>query len=283
MSVRSAGFIDLHLHTTASDGQCSPRELVERAARAGVSVMAVTDHDTTAAVSEVREAARGYGIHTIPGIEITAVDDERDIHVLGYLIDPDEPSLAAFLATQRAARLERVKAISTRLASLGVPIDVDPLLQRAASQRGRSLGRPEVARAMVAAGHVSSVQEAFDRFLAHGLPGFVPREGASSETVVAVIHGARGIASLAHPGKFSLEKRLASLAEAGLDAVEVFHPDHDPNLVERYRTLAHGLGLLMTGGSDFHGDPAHGREPGSVCLPPAEFERLCEARPDAAS
>jgi predicted metal-dependent phosphoesterase TrpH len=245
--------------------------------------MAVTDHDTTAAVSEVRETARGCGIHTITGIEITAVDDERDIHVLGYLIDPDEPSLASFLAIQRAARVTRVKAIGARLASLGAPIDVDPLLQKAASQKGRSIGRPEIARAMVAAGHVSSVQEAFDRFLAQGLPGFVPREGASSEDVVAVIHAAGGIASLAHPGKFNLEKRLASLAETGLDAVEVFHPDHDPILAERYRALAHELGLLITGGSDFHGDPAHGREPGSVCLPPAEFERLCETRPDAVS
>ena len=244
--------------------------------------MAATDHDTTAAASEVREAAREHGIHTITGIEITAVDDERDVHVLGYLIDSDEPGLTAFLAAQRARRVARVKAIGARLASLGVPIDVDPLVQQAESQRGRSLGRPDVARAMVAAGHVSSVQEAFDRFLAHGLPGFVPREGASSDTVVAMIHGAGGIASLAHPGKFNLEKRLASLAGMGLDAVEVFHPDHDPALVERYRMLAQTLGLLTTGGSDFHGDPAHGREPGSVCLPPAEFTRLCEARPDAA-
>lgn len=283
MSLRSAGLIDLHLHTAASDGHCSPRELVARAAHAGVSVMAVTDHDTTAAAAEVRDAAREVGVHTITGIEITAVDDERDVHVLGYLIDPDEPRLASFLATQRAARFERVKAIAARLASLGLPVDVEPLLQKAAGQLGRSLGRPEVARAMVAAGHVSSVQEAFDRFLGQGLPGFIPREGAPSEDVVAVIHRAGGIASLAHPGKFNLERRLPVLAEAGLDAVEVFHPDHDPVMVERYRRLAGDLGLLTTGGSDFHGDPDHGREPGSISLPVVDFERLCEVRPDAAN
>jgi predicted metal-dependent phosphoesterase TrpH len=281
VSLRSTGSIDLHLHTTVSDGRCTPREVVERAARGGVAVMAVTDHDTTAAVAEVREFARACGIHTITGLEITAVDDERDIHVLGYLFNPDDQGLQSFLATQRAARAARVKAIGGRLKSLNVPIEVGPLLQQAASQRGRSLGRPEIARAMMAAGHVSSVQEAFDRFLAHGQPGFVPREGASPETVIGVIHAAGGIASLAHPGKLALEARLRVLAEAGLDAVEVYHPDHDQVLRKQYQGLAWTLGLLMTGGSDFHGDPAHGREPGSVSLPPPEYERLCEARPDA--
>lgn len=283
MSVRPAGPIDLHLHTTASDGRCTPGELVERASHAGVPIMAVTDHDTTAAVVEVCAMAGERGIRTLTGIEITAVDDERDIHVLGYLIDPDHAGLNAFLVTQRAARVARVEAIAARLATLGVPIDVGPLVQQAAAQRGRSLGRPELARAMMAAGHVASVQDAFDRYLAHGQPGFVPREGASSESVIGVIHDAGGIASLAHPGKFNLETRLVTLAGAGLDAVEVFHPDHDVVLMERYRELARELGLLMTGGSDFHGDPAHGREPGSVCLPAAEFERLCEARPDVLS
>ena len=282
MSVHPAGSIDLHLHTNASDGRCTPRELVEHAARAGVSVMAVTDHDTTAAVAEVRSVAREHGIRAVTGIEITAVDDQRDIHVLGYLLDPEEERLGSFLVTQRAARVARVEAMGARLAALGVPIDVGSLLKQAATQSGRSLGRPELARAMMAAGHVTSVQEAFDRWLAHGQPGFVPREGASSETVIRVIHDAGGIASLAHPGKFGLEKRLVALAQAGLDAVEVFHPDHDAALVERYRGLARALGLLVTGGSDFHGDQGHGREPGGVSLPAAEFERLCEARPDAA-
>ena len=282
MRARPVGLVDLHLHTTASDGRCTPRELVERAARAGVSVMAVTDHDTTAAVAEARAAALECGMQVINGIEITAVDDQRDIHVLGYFLDPDHQALGSFLVTQRMARVERVKTIGAQLAALGVPIAVEPLVRYATAVNGRSIGRPQIARAMVDAGHVASVQEAFDRWLADGRPGFVPRDGASSETVVGIIHDAGGIASLAHPGKFSLESRVRALAQAGLDAVEVFHPDHDATLVERYRALARELRLLMTGGSDFHGDPAHGRQPGSVSLPVAEFERLREGRTDAA-
>ena len=245
--------------------------------------MSVTDHDTTAAVTEVRAAAREHDVRTVNGIEITAVDDERDIHVLGYFLDPDDEALGSFLLAQRAARIARVKAIGAQLAALGVPIAVDALVGQTSAESGRSIGRPQVARAMVAAGHVTNVQEAFDRWLARGRPGFVPREGASSEMVIRVIHGAGGIASLAHPGKLGLEPRLKALAHAGLDAVEVFHPDHDASLVQRYRVLARELDLLMTGGSDFHGDPAHGREPGGVRLPRAEFERLCRARPDAVS
>lgn len=282
MSARTVGLVDLHLHTTASDGRCTPRELVAQAVRAGVSVMAVTDHDTTAAVAEVRVAALAYGVQFIAGIEITAVDDQRDIHVLGYFLDPGHQALESFLTTQRMARVERVKAIASQLFGLGVPVSVEALLSSTATRTGRSIGRPQVARAMVEAGYVASVQEAFDRWLADGRPGFVPRDGASSETVVGIIHDAGGIASLAHPGKFSLESRVRALAKIGLDAVEVFHPDHDGALVDRYRSLARELGLLMTGGSDFHGDPAHGRQPGSVSLPIAEFERLREARADAA-
>lgn len=282
MSVGPIGRIDLHLHTTASDGRCTPCELVERAARAGVSVMAVTDHDTTAAVSEVRAAAREHGIQVVNGIEITAVDNQRDIHLLGYFLDPDDEALGFFLLTQRAARVARVEAIGSRLAALGVPIAVEPLLSQTTAQNGRSIGRPQVAQAMVDAGHVRSVQEAFDRWLADGRPGFVPREGASSEAVIRIIQGAGGLASLAHPGKRGLDHRVKALACAGLDAVEVFHPDHDAALVDQYRALAQELGLLITGGSDFHGDPAHGREPGGVSLPAAEFERLLGARPDAA-
>jgi predicted metal-dependent phosphoesterase TrpH len=283
VNLRPAGSIDLHLHSTASDGRCTPRELVERAARAGVSVMSVTDHDTIAAVPEVRAAAREYGVRAVSGIEITAVDNQRDIHVLGYFLDTDDEALGLFLLAQRASRIARVEAIGARLAMLGVPIAVDTLVVETSAVSGRSIGRPQVARAMVAAGHVTNVQEAFDRWLAPDRPGFVPREGASTETVIRVIRGAGGIASLAHPGKLAIEPRLKALAHAGLDAVEVFHPDHDTSLVERYRVLARELDLLVTGGSDFHGDPGHGREPGGVSLPAVEFERLCEARPNADS
>jgi len=273
--------IDLHLHTTASDGRCTPRELVERAAQAGVTVMAVTDHDTTAAVAEVRAAARAHGIQAISGMEITAVEEGRDLHVLGYLFDPLNEALGAFLLAQRAARIARVEAIGSRLAARGVPIDVEPLVRQARRESGRSIGRPQVARAMVDAGHVADTNEAFDRWLGRGCPGYLPSAGLAVETVIEIIHQAGGIASLAHPGQLRLEARIPSLAEAGLDAVEAFHPDHDASLVNQYIQIARELDLLLTGGSDFHGDPAHGLAPGSVTLPAPEFARLRDARPHA--
>jgi predicted metal-dependent phosphoesterase TrpH len=270
--------IDLHLHTTASDGRLPPDALVEQAAAAGLSVMAVTDHDTTASVPEVQALARANGIDAISGIEITAIDGGRDVHVLGYFIDPAHPGLATFLQRQRETRIARVEAIGRRLASLGVPVDLDGVLNAARQQSGRSIGRPQVARAMVDAGHVADTREAFDRWLGQGLPGFVPRQGAGSEQVIAVIHEAGGLASIAHPGKSISDDRISSLRHEGLDALEAFHPDHDLTRVEHYVALAAALGLLLTGGSDFHGDPSHGLAPGSVTLPSAEWRKLSAAR-----
>lgn len=272
--------VDLHLHTTASDGRCTPGELIDRAAEAALGVLAVTDHDTTAAVDEVRQLAAGRDIEAISGIEITALDEGRDLHILGYFLDPRHEPLDRFLAAQRAARLARAEAIGDRLAALGMPIDLGPLLARAAADSRRSIGRPLIARAMVDAGYVANTREAFDRWLAAGCPAFVARSGAPPEVVIGIIHEAGGLASLAHPGKLGREPRLAPLAGAGLDAIEVFHPDHDAALVDRYLAVAREHELLVTGGSDFHGDPAHGLEPGSVTLPAVEFERLRRAAHD---
>lgn len=269
--------IDLHLHTTASDGRCTPHELVERAARAGLTTLAVTDHDTTAAIEEAQQCAAECGIEAVSGIEITALDEGRDVHMLGYFFNPRDAALDRFLAEQRAARLARAHAIGDRLAALGMPIDLGPIIARAAGDSRRSIGRPLIARAMVDAGYVADTLEAFDRWLGTGCPAFVPRSGASPEVVIGIIHNAGGVASLAHPGKPRREPRVAPLARAGLDAVEVFHPDHDAALVDRYLDVARRFSLLVTGGSDFHGDPAHGLEPGSVTLPAVEFERLRQA------
>jgi predicted metal-dependent phosphoesterase TrpH len=267
---------DLHLHTTTSDGRNTPAELVDLCAVAGLRVIAVTDHDTTAAVAAVRTLARARGIETVPGIEITAVDAGRDVHVLGYFIDTENGRFEQFLSEQRQARLARVAAIGRRLSDLGVPIALDPLLQRARDQPSRSVGRPQVARAMVAAGHVRDVADAFERWLGEGGPAFVPRMGPLPEAVIGVIHDAGGLASLAHPGRTRIDHRMASLRDAGLDAIEVYHRDHDAALVERYARLAADLGLLSTGGSDFHGEPGH--ELGIVGLPEGEWERLGAAR-----
>lgn len=277
-SPRSRGLVDLHLHTTVSDGRCTPRELVARTAAAGVSVMAVTDHDTVAGVPEVQAHAGALGLLAIAGIEITAVEAERDVHMLGYFLEPSNAALGEFLATQRMIRIARVEAIGERLASLGMPLDLAPLLAEAREQTGRSIGRPRLARAMIDAGYVADTREAFDRWLARGCPAFVARTGASPEDVIAIIHAAGGLASLAHPVKTGIDARIPALRDAGLDAIEVYHSDHDAGCVARYAQLAASLDLLATGGSDFHGDPTHGLEPGSVTLPGVEWERLSAAR-----
>ncbi|HVZ19722.1 MAG TPA: PHP domain-containing protein [Vicinamibacterales bacterium] len=268
------GLVDLHLHTTASDGRCSPRELVDRVAAAGVAVMGVTDHDTLAAVREVQALAAPRGIEVVPGIEITAIEDGRDVHVLGYFLDVDDPGLDAFLRGQRAARVSRVRAIGARLAELGMPVDIEPLVAHAEQHGGESIGRPRVARLMIEAGYVADSREAFDRWLAFGQPAFMPRTGPSPEEVIGVIHRAGGLASLAHPGLTKIDARIDALQRAGLDALEVFHSEHDGNAVERYGRMARELSLLVTGGSDFHGDPAHGPEPGAAVLPGEEWARL---------
>ena len=266
--------IDLHLHTTASDGRRTPAELVYWASVSGVTVMAVTDHDTTAAVAEVKAAAAKRGIEAVSGIEITAVENGRDIHMLGYLFDADDAALATFLAAQRQARLSRAEAIAATLASLGKPIDLGPLLSRVKKHTGRSIGRPQLAQAMIAAGHVTDMREAFDLWLGEGRPAFMRRDGPSPERVLSVIHDAGGVVSLAHPGRTRIDGRIHSLVEAGLDAIEVYHPDHKRDDEARYRALALELGCLMTGGSDFHGDTAHGLTPGSTSLPLEEWQRL---------
>ena len=204
--------VDLHLHTTASDGRLTPGELVAAAAAAGLTVMAVTDHDTVAACAEVRDAAQRRGIDTITGIEITAVDNNRDVHMLGYFLDIADRELAVFLGRQRAIRRARLEQIGERLAELAMPVDAARIATAAA---GRSIGRPQIADAMVAAGYVADRREAFDRWLGSDRPAFVPRTGAAPEQVIATVHRAGGVIALAHPGRTKLpEPRVESLAAA---------------------------------------------------------------------
>jgi predicted metal-dependent phosphoesterase TrpH len=275
---QSRATVDLHLHTTASDGRCTPTELVARASAAGVTVMAVTDHDTTDAIVDVQAAAAARAIEAIAGIEITAVEDGRDVHVLGYFIDPSDPALQEFLARQRTIRIDRVAAIADRLAALGVPIDGAALVAAALREGGRSVGRPQVARAMVAAGHVAHTAEAFDRWLGNDGPAYVSRTGAGPERVIALIHAAGGLASLAHPGRTRIDARIETLRDSGLDAIEAYHSDHDDARIGRYCELARQLDLMVTGGSDFHGEPERGLSPGSTGLPAQDWLRLSGAR-----
>ncbi len=269
--------IDLHLHTTASDGLSTPDALVARTAAAGLTTIAVTDHDTLAAVPGVRQAAAQAGIRVIPGLEITAVHQEHDLHVLGYFVEPGDPALERFLQAQRTDRRRRVEEMLERLADLGMPVQSD-LGSEAEQAAGRALGRPIVARALVDAGHARDIADAFDRLLGHGRPAFVARRGASPADVIDVIRRAGGLASFAHPGKLGLDALIVDLAAAGLAAIEAFHPDHAQKDVTKYRRMAADLGLAVTGGSDFHG-PGAGRVDalGDVVLPAEELAAF-EAR-----
>jgi hypothetical protein len=265
--------IDLHLHTTASDGTLSPSELVLRARAAGLSIFSITDHDTTAGFEAASAAAREAGLELIPGIEISAVADGRDVHVLGYFIDTSSARLRDFLGRQRHERLRRIREIGERLASLGVSVDLEPIAAEAAL--GRSVGRPQIAAALLAAGHVATRDEAFTRFLESGGPAFVARCGSRPEEVIGIIHEAGGIASVAHPGLTRRDDLLPALVAAGLDALEARHSDHDAVMEARYRALARELGLAVSGGSDFHGDCGHRISIlGQVTLPPEDLAAL---------
>jgi predicted metal-dependent phosphoesterase TrpH len=273
--------IDLHLHTTASDGRLTPSELVARAAAAGIQTISVTDHDTVAGIDEATAAGQEHGIRVVPGIEVTAVHEARDVHVLGYFLDHRHPDLLRFLEAQRMRRVSRARALASRLAALGVPIDADRLIAQAASRPGSSVGRPQLARALVEAGHVSSMQEAFDRFLAVGRPAFVPRTGCTPAEVVLEIRQAGGIASFAHPGVTAKDALIAPLVEAGLEAIEACHSDHPTETEVRYRAMAASFGVGVSGGSDFHGEPVEsgsGRDRrstlGAVHLPAGDFADL---------
>ena len=266
--------IDLHLHTTASDGALSPAALVARAMAAGIRTLAVTDHDTISGLAEAAAAATACGLTFVPGIEITAVEEDRDVHVLGYYFDPANLDLGRFLSAQREDRIRRVREIAGRLAGLGAPIAVDRLLEKAL-ESGQSVGRPHVAEALVAAGHAATKDDAFSRFLERTAPAFVPRRGADVAGVIDVVRRAGGITSLAHPGLTRIDQRIPAFARAGLDALEARHSDHDADTERRYRTLAATLGLAVSGGSDFHGD--HGHHPcaiGTVGLGDDDLARL---------
>jgi len=238
-------------------------------------VLSVTDHDTVAACATAAGACAVARIEFVPGIEITAVRGDLDVHTLGYFLDPESPALAAFLTAQRLDRIDRVRAMADLLIAHGMALDVDAILQPAYDDPSMSAGRPWLARALVAAGYVTTTSDAFERWLGHGRPAFVPRSGPSPESVIAKIHEAGGLASIAHPGLLGHDEWLAEFVDAGVDALEVYHTDHDAAATSRYLALAGQFGVAITGGSDYHGDPSHGgRLLGSVPFPRDAFERL---------
>jgi len=215
----------------------------------------------------------------VPGIEITAVCEEADVHILAYFIDTGSAALLEFLSVQRARRIERVTHIVDRLRALGIPLDADAILEPALEDQARAVGRPWIARALVHAGFVQTTDEAFERWLARGRPAFVLRTGSAPAEVIARIHAAGGVASLAHPALVGRDDWLAGFASCGIDALEAYHSEHSPDDTARYLRLAAELSLAVSGGSDFHGDGSHGpARPGAVSLPAGDFECLVARR-----
>jgi predicted metal-dependent phosphoesterase TrpH len=282
-AVRRKTMIDLHLHTTASDGRCTPEELVDRAYQVGLRTISVTDHDTRAGEAAARSAAQARGMTFVSGIEITAVHGGKDVHVLAYGLPADVSELTSLIGEQRARRVSRAREIADRLARLNVPIDVDALVASAESASGKALARPQIAQSLIAAGHVSSVAEAFDRFLGEGSPAYVPHQGTSPAEVITLVNRSGGVASVAHPGQLKKDELLESLVEnAGLECLEVYHSSHDLPTQHHYLAIANRLGLVATGGSDFHGPETRRAEFfGLVTLPLQDFERLCALIADA--
>lgn len=244
--------VDLHLHSSASDGQYTPTEVVAHAINAGLDIIALTDHDTTAGISEAQSAASKSGLLLVlAGIELSAEDSGGDVHMLGYLIDIEDAAFQQRLAQFRHDRQQRGIKILQRLDDLGKGVTWEKVQ---AIADGGAIGRPHIARALVEAGHAYSVKDAFDRYLHNGGPAYVARQRLSPEEAIELIHSAGGVAVLAHPGLLAEPRAMVQrLVPAGLDGVELVHPMNDARVRMDLRGLAQQHDLIMTGGSDFHG------------------------------
>jgi 3',5'-nucleoside bisphosphate phosphatase len=258
---------DLHTHSTASDGTLAPADLVRQAHRRGLTVLGLTDHDTTSGLAEAIATGASLGVRVIPGIELSTDVTAGEVHMLGYGIDPESGALQLALASYRQARLDRAGRIVARLRDLGVDL---PEGSVRASSGDASLGRPHIARAMIAAGYVQTVSEAFERFLGDGKPAYIASERKPTPTeAIALIRAAGGLPVHAHP--FTSERfpeSLRELVEAGLAGIEVYYAEYSPERRELLAHIAAEHRLLATGGSDYHGEQfKERRDLGSVELP----------------
>lgn len=268
------GGADLHFHSTCSDGVETPAQLAARAVAAGLSVAALTDHDAVHGIAAFEAAAAGTGLVTAGGAELSVDEFGEDVHLLGLFVDADDPFFGARLAAFREVRDRRGEAMVAKLAELGVDLDLAALRAEAGDA---ALGRPHVARALVAKGVVPDVEQAFRRYLGEGAPAFVPKAKWGLVEAIGAVRAAGGLAVLAHPVWYSdVAGLLRTGIEAGLDGVEVFHPDHDGR-EEALLAEATRLGLLISGGSDFHSAAEGGKSLGARRLPEGHWGRLAEA------
>lgn len=273
-----ATIIDIHTHSMASDGEYLARDLADRAAAAGLTVWGLCDHDTVAALETAADAARHHRIRFVPGLELSAFLDKREIHLLGHFVDPVHETLKKFEDFLAARRRERMAAIIEKLAKLGVSVRAEQIERYSG---GKTIGRPHVAKAIVEVGAASTVKEAFDRFIGEGRPAYVQRFRLEAADAVALVRGAGGTVTVAHPGITGLERgELRRLRTAGVVGIEVVHPEHNPSMRDKYARLAAELDLVPTAGSDFHGGSVSpGRRLGAVSMTEEALLRLESLRP----
>lgn len=258
-----AAHVDLHAHSTASDGAKSPAAAIAAAHAAGLAAFALTDHDTLGGVPEAQAAADAVGLRLVPGVELSVHQGEVEVHILGLHIR-DVSAMQSQLEIYRDRRVTRAEAIVERLGTLGVPLEMSAVLTAA---DGGAVGRPHVARALVAGGHVRDNREAFDRYLAAGRPAYVDKERLEVAEGIALIHAAGGIAVMAHPAGDGRRERIEPLVALGLDGLEVRHPSHSSEDAKRIKALADFFDLVPSGGSDWHGAMQGGRVLGALNVP----------------
>ncbi len=275
--------VDLHVHSTASDGTLTPSELVAHAAEAGLAALALTDHDTTAGCAEAIAAGTAQGIEVVPGIEISARRERGTLHIVGLFINPDDAQLQMRCAQMRAERARRNERIVAQLNDLGVEVTLEDV---AAKCRGDVMGRPHIAALLIERGHVATSEEAFDRYLAKGRPAYFPKAVFDPAESIALIHDAGGVAVLAHPSLLNCESEeafsaaVAELAAHGLDAIETQWSTATDEEMQMAKRIAERHGLLHSGGSDFHGGPKPnvqiGCGPGHLCVTAETLDKLRE-------
>ena len=242
---------DLHTHSFCSDGLRTPKQAVEEALAAGVQALSLTDHDTVEGVAEALEAGAALGVDVLPGAEFSAHVDDREVHLLAYALDHTSERLDGYVKIMHQRRHDRGAAIVERLNQLGVGVTLDEVLARA---DGGPLGRPHIAAAMVARGAVPSKEEAFQRFIGDRRPADVPKPRTPAHDIIALVHELGGVVVLAHPGLSVSDLAIKHLVDVGMDGIEVYHPSHQPPQIEHCLELAERYGLLISGGSDSHGE-----------------------------
>jgi predicted metal-dependent phosphoesterase TrpH len=259
----TTAFVDLHMHSTASDGSRSPTDVVRAAKRASLAAIALTDHDTVSGLAEARAVGAELGVRIVNGVELSAVEGETETHLLGLHLR-DTAVLERGLGELREMRGRRAARIVELLQSQGVQVTFDDVMLQAGSG---AIGRPHVARALVADGWATDVRDAFDRYLGAGRPAYVAKDQLGMREAIAMVHAAGGLAVLAHPGAGGTRERIDALVALGLDGVEVKHPSHSPQDVARLRAFVDQLGLIPSGGSDWHGAADGSRTIGMMHVP----------------